>query len=124
MRSPCERCSAKRRCTRRCEAWKKYREEQDQLKSTEVLRLATCKKCGAPIVWIQTPKGKWIPCDEGLKKYRQNSAGKESVVTDRGEVIRCDLAFDGWPTGMARTAHWATCPEADSFRRRMASDDV
>lgn len=84
---------------------------------------ATCKKCNAPIVWIKTPAGKWMPCDEGLVPYIQSETGKESVVTDRGDVIRCDIVKeklpDGrFPTGMARVPHWATCPEADSFRQK------
>ena len=54
---------------------------------------STCSKCGAPIIWIKTERGKWMPADEGL------------------------------PTGMARTPHWATCPYADDFRRRGGKDD-
>lgn len=79
---------------------------------------AKCSRCGAPIIWIETPLGKWMPADEGLIPYKQNPAGKESVVTQDGEVIRCDLQFDGLPTGMARVPHWATCPYADYFRKR------
>ena len=79
---------------------------------------ATCRACGAPIVWIQTPSKKWMPCDEGLVAYKQVEDGKEYVVTQEGEVIRCTFDFEGFPTGMARTPHWATCPKADSFRRR------
>jgi len=79
---------------------------------------ATCKKCGAPIVWIQTQKGKWIPCDEGMLEYKKNHVGKDCVVSQDGDVIRCDLQFEGEPDGMARVAHWATCPYADEFRRR------
>lgn len=80
---------------------------------------ATCRKCNAPIIWIQTPKGKWMPCDEGLVPYRQNQNGKDMVISDRGEAIRCDILTDGTiPTGMARIPHWKTCPEADSFRQK------
>ena len=79
---------------------------------------ATCKSCGAPIVWTQTPAGKWMPLDEGLVPYRQNDTGKSLVVDDRGTVIRCDIVTDGSvPTGMARFPHWSTCPNADSHRR-------
>lgn len=79
---------------------------------------ATCKSCGAPIVWIESPKHKWIPCDEGLIPYLEDRAGKEAVVTQRGEITRCRLTFDGEPTGLGRTTHWATCPNADQHRRR------
>ncbi len=81
--------------------------------------MATCKSCGAPIVWVKTPAGKWLPCDEGLLAYKQDDeAGGDTVVTDDGEVIRCHLHFDGFATGMARMPHWATCSEPDRFRRR------
>lgn len=79
---------------------------------------ATCKSCGAPIIWIESPKGKWIPCDEGLIPYKQDRSGKEAIVTQRGEIIRCRLTFDGDPTGMGRMTHWATCPNANQHRRR------
>lgn len=79
---------------------------------------ATCKSCGAPIVWIESKNHKFIPCDEGLKPYKQTENGKEVVITQDGDYVRCTFDFDGFPTGMARTPHWATCPDADRFRRR------
>ena len=79
---------------------------------------ATCKSCGAPLVWIRSHNAKWIPCDEGLKPYKQTDDGKEFVVAQDGDIIRCTFTFEGFPTGMARTPHWATCPEADRFRRK------
>ena len=83
--------------------------------------MAKCKKCGAPIVFVRSAKsGKWIPLDEGLTEYR---AGKgedyeDTVVNDKGEVIRCTFDFQGTPDGLARIPHWATCPYADYFRKR------
>lgn len=79
---------------------------------------ATCKSCGAPIVWIESPKHKWIPCDESLIPYQEDRHGKDSIVTSRGEIIRCRLTFDGEPTGLGRTTHWATCPNAEQHRRK------
>lgn len=79
---------------------------------------ATCKKCGASIVWIESPKHKWIPCDEWMIAYQEDRSGKDAIVTQNGEIIRCRLAFDGPATGMGRLAHWATCPNADDFRKR------
>ncbi len=79
---------------------------------------STCKSCGAPIIWIQSRKGKWIPCDEGLKEYKVDSSGKDYIVTQRGEIVRCTFDFEGTADGMGRIAHWATCPNADKHRRR------
>ena len=80
--------------------------------------VATCKSCGAPIVWIETPKHKWIPCDEGLIPYEEDLAGTDFLVNRRGEIIRCTLDFVGIPSGMGRMAHWATCPNAEQHRKR------
>ena len=57
-----------------------------------------CNACGAAITFVTTPAGKHLPVD-----------GPEFVlVTERGEVVR------------GRAPHWATCPKADSFRKRTA----
>jgi hypothetical protein len=87
--------------------------------------MTKCKKCGAPIIFIESAKStpqnrKWIPVDEGLVPYRQGNGAdyEDKVVTDRGELIQCTFDFQGFPTGMARIPHWATCPFADEFRRR------
>ena len=83
--------------------------------------MAKCKKCGAPIVFIQSEKTKkWMPCDEGLVEYREGNAPdyEDFVVNDKGEMIRCTFDFQGEPDGLARIPHWATCPFADEFRRK------
>ena len=78
--------------------------------------MAECKYCKAPIIWLKTTRGKWMCVDEGLKPYKETKNGKDLVVTDRGETVRCNLEFEGWATGMARTPHWATCPGAEQAR--------
>lgn len=55
----------------------------------------TCKGCGAPIAWVKTRTSKAMPVD----------IARVVIVTDNGEVI----------TG--RASHFATCPQADRFRR-------
>jgi len=79
-----------------------------------------CKKCGAPIVWIRTEDGKWMPCDEGLVEYKAGTTPdyEDRVVNQNGEVIQCTFDFQCNPDGLARIPHWATCPFADDFRRR------
>lgn len=79
--------------------------------------MATCKACGASIVWVQTLTKRWVPCNEGLIPYKLDPKGDQSLMDDRGEVIRCRTAFDGKADGSARLPHWATCPYADSFKR-------
>ena len=84
-----------------------------------------CKKCGAPIIWRKTPKGRWLCLDEWLIAYKDNPQGKDQLFNDRGESIRCDIVEREpgvLPTGMARRAHWSTCPFADDFRKGGAKD--
>lgn len=81
--------------------------------------MTDCKSCGAPIVWVKTPAGSWMPCDEGLHAYKKDTLGKDVVVTDKGEVVRCQLVSNEHsPDGMARIPHWATCPYAKDFKRK------
>ena len=77
-----------------------------------------CRGCGAPIIWVTTAAGKTMPCDPQLLRYRENPNGKDMVVVDGKGVVRCDLDFEGLPTGMARISHFATCPQAGRFRKR------
>lgn len=90
------------------------------MQKVDILKTDYCKKCGKPIVWTRTKKGRWMCLDEGLKRYRANKKGKDRVVTEWGETITCDILADddkSFPTGMARVPHWATCPFADEFRK-------
>lgn len=55
-----------------------------------------CKKCGAPIVWVNMESGSVMPCDFKLL----------TVVTDAGTVVK------------GRISHFANCPNANEFRKR------
>lgn len=81
--------------------------------------MSTCKKCGAPIIWIITPAGKAMPCDPRLTPYWAKDKAPGKVVTPNGEVVSC--VFEGErdkASGMGYIAHFATCPAAESFKRR------
>lgn len=84
--------------------------------------MATCKKCGANIVFVRSAKtGKWMPLDEGLVEYKAGNGEdyEDIVVNDKGEVIHCTFDFQCEPDGLARIPHFVTCPYADYFRRRV-----
>jgi len=75
---------------------------------------ARCRSCDANIVFITIPKGdgtsRRMPCDAEVVEAQD---GKEpTLVMNDGRVIR--KAQDG-TTG--RIPHWATCPDADRYRR-------
>lgn len=55
-----------------------------------------CAGCGAEIKWIKTKTGSRMPVNAELK----------TIVTENGEIVR------------GYESHFATCPKADSFRKK------
>lgn len=55
-----------------------------------------CKKCGAPITWLRTNTGTWMPVDD-----------------EDGRVHPSELF-----SVESHSAHWSSCPEAAAFRKR------
>lgn len=74
---------------------------------------ASCKSCGAPIVWASTSAGGVMPVD------RDRVAGgnivlveRDALSTPRAEIVAPD------PDVPRHVSHFATCPNADRHRRR------
>lgn len=64
--------------------------------------MATCKGCGAEIIWRKMISGKNMPVDaEGITVVVEG--------TNEGYENR-------WFTTIGYTPHWSTCPKADQFR--------
>jgi len=83
------------------------------------MRGCTCRGCGAEIIFIRTSEGKSIPCDPEPLKYWQCADGRERIVTPDGEVVAAELTgMPGGESGIGYITHFATCPKADSFRRK------
>ena len=59
--------------------------------------ITVCKKCGAPIEFLKSEKGKFIPV---------NDESYQVLVSDAGKTIR------------GRRSHFATCPYAETFRKK------
>lgn len=79
----------------------------------------TCRGCGAALVWIPTPGGKSMPCDAEQVLYRARKGAKGKVVTPNGQVLSADINVQPEQApGVGYVPHWATCPEAEKFRRR------
>lgn len=79
--------------------------------------MARCKACGADIIFIKTKiGGKMIPCDSKPVYY---GPGKEDrVITNSRDVIACKILPDvRGAIGVGYVSHFATCPEADRFRK-------
>ena len=85
--------------------------------------MAKCKGCGASIIFIKTSNGKNIPCDAGSVTYWANKGAKGKIVTPNGEVISCEFSGDiDKATGIGHVPHWATCPEAGRFKKKIREE--
>ena len=81
-------------------------------------RKAKCRSCGASIIWIQTPRGKAMPCDDSPVYYKEAEKGKDKVVLLNGETVSCNIVKDHWDaTGFGYKPHWSTCNNPDKFRK-------
>lgn len=77
---------------------------------------ATCRSCGAALVWRRTAKGNAIPLDaEPVSDGNVLDAGEDSpvVILAVGGLVPLDA-----PAGVLRVSHLATCPDAAKCRRR------
>ena len=82
-----------------------------------------CRACGAEIMFIKTKAGKTIPVDTESRRFFPEKDGKELFVmldgsTKRGRSVMAEI--DGTEIGFI--SHFATCPEADSFRKPRKSE--
>lgn len=78
-----------------------------------------CRSCGARIIFIKSPKGRYIPCNPTVTRYKLEEGGKEKVVLDNGEVVSCrtDIHAEEMD-GVGYISHFATCPNAHAHRKR------
>lgn len=87
------------------------------------MNITTCRACGAPIGFIKTVAGKTIPVDAVEVVYRQTPQGSQKIVTPNGEVVSGEITEDSThATGIGYISHFATCPQADFFRKKRKSD--
>lgn len=87
------------------------------------MKISQCRACGAEIMFIKSVAGKTIPVNVEQITYQQKAGGSMKVVTPNGEVISGELTVDPQKaTGIGYISHFATCPEADKFRKPRKSD--
>lgn len=91
------------------------------------MKKGKCRSCGAKLEWIETASGRKMPCNEDQVYYTENPKGKDKVVTPDGQVLRCDIIPEDGPldqaTGWGYQPHWATCPDADKFRKKKGANN-
>jgi len=66
---------------------------------------ARCRSCGAPIVWVETARGKQMPVDPPLEILRS-----EAPLLGSGPTLEY---FDTRHT----PSHFQTCPQASAWRK-------
>ncbi len=74
----------------------------------EQVKPAQCKGCKAAIVWLTTVKGKKIPLD-----LEVTQGGAFEIDGNIAKYL--GTKHDG----PGHAAHFETCPQADSFRRKV-----
>ena len=82
-------------------------------------RTAACRGCGKMIAFIRTAKGKSMPVDPEAV-YFIPAGGPNTYVMIDGSVQRGREPgqMDRESARIGYRSHFATCPAADSFRRR------
>lgn len=88
------------------------------MRTPHILNIATCKSCGAPIIWAATDTGKRMPID------RLPAAGGNVRLTEvdgqpHAAVVGATIdLFDPADNGDRHLAHFVTCPDADDWRSK------
>lgn len=72
------------------------------------MSMGRCKSCGAEIEWVRTTKGNNMPLDP----IPVAGGNIEMLINGRAQVVEPD------EDKIRSVSHFATCPEAQSHRRR------
>lgn len=72
---------------------------------------ATCRSCGAPIIWARTTGGKLIPVDPD-----PTDNGNVELVDGLDRPTAIVHAQPPLAAPPMRLPHFATCPDADGWR--------
>ena len=77
--------------------------------------MARCKACGAEIIWIKMSSGKAMPCDPDPVRYTPDPNGELILVQGNGRIVRGVRGSNA----AGYVSHFATCPQAGIFRRKI-----
>lgn len=91
------------------------------------MKITSCRACGAPIGFIKTVAGKTVPVDVEIKKidilHGSNVYVKPDGMCITGMIATPDEMEDPDSDIVeAYVSHFATCPNADQFRKKRKSD--
>lgn len=74
-----------------------------------------CKGCGRQILFTRMRSGKLMPCDPEGVMFSPDPLSADVYITPEGFTVK------GHPDKLGilgYTSHFATCPAADTFRRK------
>jgi len=71
----------------------------------------SCRSCGAPILWARSTRGRMVPLDREPVADGTIILGADDVAFVLGPA---DEPIAGTPR---YHSHFATCPDADKYRR-------
>lgn len=77
------------------------------------MKLAHCSGCDAPIIWTVTSKGKAMPVDADPATVGRGFRLEEHD----GDEIRAVFTADPEPGEKLYVSHFASCPQANVFRK-------
>lgn len=75
--------------------------------------MSRCRSCNMPVNWVLTENGKRMPLD--VNAYDGEKPGGLFVVRDGVAIAVTPDTFPGEPVFQS---HFATCRDADQWRRR------
>ena len=79
--------------------------------------MSRCKSCGAEIIWIKMKSGKSMPCNPQRISYKNTfPKGDLTLITPDGRIAKGE--YDPGADQYGYESHFATCPAANTFRRR------
>jgi len=81
------------------------------------MRTTSCSACGAPIRWATTTKGRRMPIDP--EPHPEGNIRLQELDDGIAPIAHVLDALDASMTSEPLyRSHFATCPEADEFRRK------
>lgn len=79
-----------------------------------------CRSCGAPVLWVETEKGKRMPLDQQPVLFPEPPgmfvlrAGRDG---DSPRVVAVAVPAGAFEDEPNYRSHFATCPDAKGWRR-------
>ncbi len=73
--------------------------------------MANCRDCDAPLKFIKSKKGKWLPCNPEEVELDEVAEGTMVVLEDGDFFDVKPGAYQPGDTGFV--PHWKTCPKAE-----------